>query len=126
MCFEKHIKLRVKGMLVCQWRQICPKCNFSITIDFKHEWNKKFCTNCNMKQPRGHFCYVTSLKRSRLVKNFMFFFFNTEWTQDLEKRVGSFEYEYQLRTMRQACHLFWEDSISNFIEYLLLSRSFVD
>ena len=35
--FQNHLTLRVKGKLVCQWRQVCRNCNFSATTDFKHE-----------------------------------------------------------------------------------------
>ena len=131
---------------MCQWRQICRDCNFTITTDKKHECFKKFCTYCNKKQPSGHFCYVAPLKNCRLSNKYMFFFFDTEYMQVLEKCDVSFEHVPKLicaQQMRSKCetvedmnidceecdkrvHVFWENTIGKFIEYLRLSRSFAD
>ena len=46
---------------------------------------KKFCTYRIKKQPTGHFCYVDPLKLSKQSDRFMYVFFDTECTQDLEK-----------------------------------------
>jgi hypothetical protein len=59
-CFQNHLVLKEKGKLVCQWKQICRKCNFSITGATKNECGKKNCTYCK-KQPLGHYCYVAPL-----------------------------------------------------------------
>ena len=42
-CFQNHLTLKVKGKLVCQWRQVCQKCSCLVTSDSKHECFKKFC-----------------------------------------------------------------------------------
>jgi len=81
-------KFSVKDKLVCQWRQICRNGNYSVKTDSKHECFKKFCNICNKKQPSGHFCYVAPLKPSKLSDNLFYVFFDTECTQDLEKRDG--------------------------------------
>ena len=43
-CFQNHLILKVKGKLVCQWRQVCRNCSYLMTSDLKHECFKKFCT----------------------------------------------------------------------------------
>jgi len=65
-CFQNPLTLKVKGKLVCQWRQICRNSIYSVTGDSKHEFFKKFCNICNKKQTSGHFCYVAPLKPSKL------------------------------------------------------------
>jgi len=90
-CFQNHLTLKVKGKLVCQWRQVCRNCSYTVTTDSKHECFKRFCNYCIKKQPFGHFCYVAPLKPSKLTDRFLYVFFDTECTQDLEKHDGSFE-----------------------------------
>jgi hypothetical protein len=102
-CFQNSLTLKVKGRLVCQWRQVCRTCNFTVSADSKHECFKKFCTYCNKKQLSGHFCYVVPLKPSRLTDKFMYVFFDMEWTQDLAKCVGSFEHIPNLICTQQMC-----------------------
>jgi hypothetical protein len=85
-------------------------------------------------------------KPSKLSNRFMYVFFDTECTQDLEKRDGSFEHAPNLICAKQMCskcetsddlsidceqcckrvHVFWQDPIGKFIDYLLLSRPFAD
>ena len=89
-CFQNHLTLKVKGKLVCQWRQICRNCSFTVTSDSKHECFKKFCNYCYKNQPSGHFCYVAPLKPRKLSDRFLYVFFDTECTQDLERHDGSF------------------------------------
>ena len=145
-CFYNHLMLRVKGKVVCQWRLLCRNCNFLKTNDFNYEFFRKCCTYCNKKQPSGHFCYVAPLKPSKLSNKYKFVFFDTDCTQDLEKRDGSFEQVPNLICSQQMClkfevigdmniyceqcgkrvHVFWNDSIGKFIEYLRLSRQFAD
>ena len=92
-CFQNHLVLRVKGKLVCQWRQVCRNCNFLVTSDNEHECFKRFCSNCNKLQPSGHFCYVAPQKKpSKLTNRFLYVFFDTECTQDLERCDGPFEH----------------------------------
>jgi len=62
-----------------------------MTSDSKHECFKKFCTFCNKKQPSGHLCYVAPLKPNKLSNKYLYVFFDTECTQDLEKCDGSWE-----------------------------------
>jgi len=91
-CFQNHLTLNVKGKLFCQWRKVCRHFSYLVTGDSKHECFKKFCNICNKKQPSGHFCYLAPLKPSKLSDIFLYVFFDTECTQDLEKRDGSFEH----------------------------------
>jgi hypothetical protein len=119
---QNHVSLKVKGKLVCQWRQVCRNCSYLVTADSKHECFKKFCTFCNKKQPSGHHCYMAPLKPSKLSSRYMYAFFDTGCTQDFEKHDGSFEHvpnfmcsanvqqvwsggwcEYRLRTVWKAC-----------------------
>ena len=72
-CFQNHLILKVKGKLVCQWRQVCRNCSYLVTCDSKHECFKKFCTFCNKKQPSGHLCYVAPLKPSKLSNKYFTF-----------------------------------------------------
>jgi hypothetical protein len=88
-CFRNHVTLKVKGKLVRQWRQVCRHCSYLVTSDNKHDCFKKFCTFCNKKQPSGHSCYMAPLKPSKLSNRYMYVFFDTECTQDLEKRDES-------------------------------------
>jgi hypothetical protein len=46
-CFQNHLVLKQKGKLVCQWKQIYRKCNYTVRTDSKHECDKRFCTYCN-------------------------------------------------------------------------------
>jgi len=36
-CFQNHLTLKVKGKLVCQWRQVCRNCSYLVTAYSKHE-----------------------------------------------------------------------------------------
>jgi len=76
-CFQNHLTLKVKGKLVCQWRQVCRNCN----VLGAGECLKKFCNNCNKKEPSGHFCYAAPLKYSKFSDTFFFVFFDTECTK---------------------------------------------
>jgi len=87
---------------------------------------------------------VVPLNHSKLTDKFMYVFFATECTQNLEKCDGSFEYIPNLICAQQMCskyeavndlstdweqcgkliHVFWEDCVGKFIEYLWLSRPF--
>jgi len=137
----------VKGKLVCQWRQVCRNCSFTVTSDAKHECFKRFCNYCNKKQLSGHFCYVVPLKPSKLTNRFMYVFFDTECTQHFEQHDGSFEHIPKLICAQQMCskceaadvlcvdciqcgkrtHVFWaETPVGKFIDYLRQSRPFTD
>jgi hypothetical protein len=89
-CFQNDLTHKVKGKLICQWRQVCRYCSFAVTGDSKHENFKRFCNYCNKKQHSDQFCYVALLKPSKLTDRFLFVFFDTECTQDIEKHHGSF------------------------------------
>ena len=104
-CFQNHLIHKVKGKLVCQWRQVYRNCSYLVTSDSKDECFKKFCPFCNKKQPSGHLCYVTPLKPSKLSNKYFYVFFDTECTQDLEKCDGSFEHVLNLcaQQMRSKC-----------------------
>jgi hypothetical protein len=145
-CFQNHVTLKVKGKLVCQWRHVCRNCSYLVTYDSKHECFKKICTFCNKRQPSGHLCYVAPLKPSKLSNRYMYVFFDTECTQDLKKRDGSFEHVPNLICVQQMCckceavedvnvdceqcgkrvHSFWQDPVGKFIDYQRMSRPFVD
>ena len=76
----------------------------------------------------------------------MYVFFDTECTQDLARDDGSFGHIPNLICAQQMCskceamddmeidcdqcgnrtHVFWEDPVGKFIDYLRLSRPFVD
>ena len=139
----------MKGKLVCKWRQVCLNCSYSETTDSKHECYKRFCNYCIKGQPSGHFCYVDPLKPSKLTDRFLYVFFDTECTQDLEKHDGSFEHIPNLIHVcaQQICskcealddlnvdctqcgkrtHVFWaEDPVGKFIDLLRQSRPFAD
>ena len=107
---------------------------------------KKFCTYRIKKQPTGHFCYVDPLKLSKQSDRFMYVFFDTECTQDLEKCDGCFENVPNLISAQQMCskyeavgvltvncekcgkrtHMFWQDPVGKCIDYMRLSRPFAD
>jgi len=145
-CFHNHLILKVKGKLVCQRRQVCRNCSYLVTFHSKHECFKKFCTFSNKKQPSRHLCYVAPLKHSKLWNKYLYVFFDTECTQDLEKRGGSFERVPNLICAQQTCckceavedvnvdceqcgksvHSFWQDPVGKFIDYLRLSRPFTN
>jgi len=102
-CFQIHLILKVKGKLVCQWRQVCRNCSYLVTSDSKHECFKKFCTFLNKKQLSDHLCYVAPLKPSKLSNKYLYVFFDTECTQDLEKCDGSFEHVPKLICAQHMC-----------------------
>jgi len=99
-CFRNHFTLKVKGKLVCQWRQVCQNCSFTVTSDWKHEYFKAFCNYCNKKQPLRHFGYLAPLKPSKLTDRF---FFDSEYIQEFEKHDGSFEHIPNLVCAQQMC-----------------------
>jgi len=103
ICFQNHLTHKVKCKLVCQWREVCRNCSFTVTGDYKHECFKRFCNNCNKNQPSGHFCYVTPLKQGKLTNSFMYVFFDTGCTQVFEKHHGSFEHIPKLICAKQMC-----------------------
>ena len=98
------------------------------------------------KKPSGHFCYVALLTASKLSDKYMYVFFDTECTQDLARDDGSFGHIPNLICAQQLCskcqamddmeidcdqcgkrtHVFWEDPVGKFIDYLRLSRPFAD
>jgi hypothetical protein len=89
---------------------------------------------------------VAPLKPSKLSDKYLYVFFDTECTQDLENCDGSFEHVPNLICEQQMCckceavddvnvdceqcckrvHWFWQDPLGKFIDYLRLSRSFAD
>jgi hypothetical protein len=122
------------------------KLYFLVSFDSKHECFKKFCNNCNKKQPSSHYCYVAPLKPSKLSEKFIYVFFDTERTQDVEKCDGSFQHVPYLICAQEMCskcqtvdllysdceqcgkrsYVFWEDPMGKFIDYLQLSRPFAN
>ena len=84
---------------------------------------------------------MATLKPSKLSEKFLCVFFDTECTQDLEERDGSFEHVPNLICDQQMCskceamydlsvdcdqcgkriHKFWQDPEGTFIDYLRLS-----
>jgi len=89
---------------------------------------------------------VAPLKPSKLSNKYLYVFFDTECTQDLEKCDGSFEHVPNLICAQQMCskcevvddvnvdceqcgkrvHTFWQDPVGKFTDYLRLSRPFAD
>jgi len=142
--FQNHLNLKVKGKLVCHWRQVCRNCSYLVTADSKHECFLKCCNTWNKKEPSGHFWYVAPLKPSKFLDRFMYVFFDTKCTQDLEKRDCSFEHVPNVICARQMCskcegvdyfsvdyeqcgkriHAFWQEHVVKFIHYLRQSRPF--
>jgi hypothetical protein len=145
-CFQNHVTLRVKGKLIFAWKQICKTCSFLVTSDNKHECVKRFCNVCNKLRHAGHFCYMSPLKPSKLSSKYMYVFFDIESSQDLERNQGSFEHVPNLLWAQQMCskcetnedlnidceqcgnriHVFWQDPIDKFIEYLRENRPHAD
>jgi len=89
---------------------------------------------------------VAPLKPSKPSNKYLYVFFDTEYTQDLEKCDGSFEHVPNIICGQQMCcecdavddvnvdcepcrkrvHTFWQDPVGKFIDYLRLSRQFSD
>jgi len=89
---------------------------------------------------------VAPLKPSKLSDKFLYVLFDTESTQDFEKRDGYFEHVPKrlcAQQMSSKCeavddlsvnceqcgkrvHAFWQDPVGKFIDYLRLSRTFAD
>ena len=88
-CFQNHLTFKVKDKLVCQWRQVCRNFSYLVTSDSKYEYFKIFYNYCNKKQPSGHFCYVATLNSNKLSDMFLYVFFDTEFTQHIEKGDAS-------------------------------------
>jgi hypothetical protein len=81
---------------------------------------------------------VAPLKATKLSEKFVYVFFDTECTQDHEKRDGSFEHVPNLICAQQMCskcvtmddmnvdceqcgsraHVFWQVPLGNFMDYL--------
>jgi len=112
---------------------------------FKINASRKF-VQFVIRQPSGNLCYVAPLKPSKLSNKYLYVFFDTECTQDLEKCDRPFEHVPNLICAQQMCskreamdhvdvdceqcgklvHTFWQDLVGKFIEYLPLSKSFAD
>ena len=90
--FQNHMTLKVKGKLVCQWRQVCRNCSFIVKEVSKHECFKKLCNDCYKSQHSGHFSYVDPLKPSKLTYRFLYVLFHMVCTQDLEKHDRTFQH----------------------------------
>ena len=89
---------------------------------------------------------MAQLKPSKLSNKYLYVLFDTECTQDLEKRDGSSEHVPNLIRAEQMCckceavedvnvdceqcgkrvHSLWQDPEGKFIDYLRLSRPFAD
>ena len=89
---------------------------------------------------------MVPLKPSKLPEKFFYAFFDTECTQDLEKRDGSFENVPKLKCAQQICskceavddmsveyeqcgkriHVFWQEHVGKFIDYLRQSGPFAN
>jgi hypothetical protein len=89
---------------------------------------------------------MASIKPSKLSDRFMYVFFETASTQDLEGHEGTFEHVPNLICAQQMCskcetitdmnvdceqcgkrvHLFWKAPLGKFIDYLQQSRPFAD
>ena len=87
-----------------------------------------------------------ALKPSKLSDKCLYVFFDTECTQDLEKRDGPFEHVPNHICAQQMCckceamddlsvdcercgkriHVFWQDHVGKFIDYLRQSRPFAE
>jgi len=144
-CFQNHVTLKVKGKLVCQWRQLCQNCSFTVTNVSKHLCFKK-CNYFDRNQPSGHFCYVAPLRPNKITDRFLYVFFDTECTHDLQKHGGSFVRIPNLICAQEMCskyeavddvnvdceqcgyrtHVFRQDPVVKFIDYLRQSRPFPD
>jgi len=66
-----YLTLKVIAKLLCQWREVCRNCSYTVTGDSKHECFKSSCNYCNT-QPSGHFCYIAPSKSSKLTDRFMY------------------------------------------------------
>jgi len=89
---------------------------------------------------------VASLNPSKLSIKYLYVFFDTKCTEDLEKYDGSFEHVTNLICAQKMCskcetlddvnvnceqcgkrvHTFWQDPLRKFIDFLRLSRPFAD
>ena len=89
---------------------------------------------------------MVPLKPSKLSDKFLYVFFDTECTQDLEKGDGTFKLVPNLICAQQMCckceamddlnfdceqcgkriHVFWQEPVGEFIDYLRQSRPFAD
>jgi hypothetical protein len=144
-CFQNHLILKVKGKLVCQWRQVCRNCSYFVTFDSKHECFKKFCTYCNKKQPSGHSCYVAVLKPSKLSNKYFTFslirsahktlksvmgllsMYRTSYVLSrCSKRVNVDDVNVDCEQCGKRVHTFWQDPVGKFIDYFRQSRPFAD
>ena len=38
ICFQNHVTIKLKGKLVCQWRQECRNCSYKVTAYSNHEY----------------------------------------------------------------------------------------
>jgi hypothetical protein len=142
---QYHLILKVKGKLVCQWRQVCRNCSYLVTSDSKHECFKNFVLI--VIKNNLHVIYATRLHNPSKVSNKnLYIFFDMECTQDPEKFDASFENVPNLVCVQQMCskceavddvnvdceqcgkrvHTFWHDPVGKFIDYLRLSRLFAD
>ena len=89
---------------------------------------------------------MAPLSASKLSDKYMYVFFDTECTQDLARNDGSFGHIPNLICAQQMCskcqamddmkidcdqcgkrtHVFWEDPVGKFIDYLRLSSPLAD
>ena len=74
--FRNHLTLKMKGNLVCQWRQVCQNCSYLVTSVSKNECFKKVFNFCNKRQTSGHVFYVA--QASKISDKFLYFSIDTE------------------------------------------------
>lgn len=144
-CFNAHKINKVRKKTVCDVRKVCENCNQMIGQN--HECFKVYCTVCTKNVLPGHQCYMPTLKKSILSENFMFVFFDIETTQNFQVENTETYIHVPNLLVSQACcnlcihnddlrqkclqcgtreHIFWDDPVTSFIDYLCESRPFIN
>jgi len=143
-CFQNYLTLIENGKLVCQWRQVCRNCSYTVNSDPKREWFKRFCNYYYKNQTSGHsYSWLYWNLPSWQIGLYMFPLIRS-CTKDLEKLDGSFAHIPKLRCAQQIylkCEavdewnvyckqcgkVFWvEDPVGKLIDYLQHSRPIAD
>ena len=130
--FPESFTLKVKGKLVCQWRQVCQICSFLVKANSKMNVLRNFALIVTKSNHQAIFAAWFHWSIARCQQVFVRF---PQCTQDLVKCDGSFEHVPNLICVQQACskcevvddlivdlnsigkrtHMFWQDPVGKFI-----------
>lgn len=151
-CYTNHQKNKVnRNQTVCDYYRCCDKCEKTYVMyrnrKSPHICGELFCTNCKTHKPRDHLCYIKKDSKTEPdnTEKVMRCFFDLECTIDTPISIDEEGTIHQCNLLvshtvcdlcenvefpdGQSCekcqerrHVFWENPIKQFIDYLAADR----